>query len=313
MGSALRRGATFSGLLHAAILLALLASLPPPAPDQPPAADIEFEILSAQPRQVAKAAQQAPEPAAAAASTAPPAAPPKPVAHTPPPTPPAAAAVPRSLPPPPIPPPPVQPRDVTALPTPTPPVPIKPPPPLPTPPRQPPPAASPPAPASPATPPSVAKTASPDTRLPDTHLPDTHLIESTLDRLRSAERQAQSAAAKAAAAKAGGSPTGDINAKLTGEQRGAIGDKVRECWTKDPGALDLEKMSVTMTVTLDAGVVRDVEVGAADRGKLANPRFRVFAERAARATLDPHCADLSNELPKSELGHKAQLTLHFRP
>lgn len=112
----------------------------------------------------------------------------------------------------------------------------------------------------------------------------------------------------------GGSPTGDITAKLTGAQRGAIGDKVRECWTKDEGALDLAKMSVVMTVTLDAnGTVRMAEVADSDRGKLGDPRFRAFAERAQRANLDPRCSDLSKELPKAELGRVARLTFRFRP
>lgn len=312
----MRRGAAFSGLLHAAVLLALLASLPRPPQDQSPTADIEFEVLSDQPRQVAKAAQQSPEPAATVAPAATPA-PPAPAPPTPPPPPkPAAAAPPPPppqvppttpaeslpIPPPPIPPPPVQPRDVTAVPPP-PPIPAKalPSPPLPIPP--------PPVPPSQASQPNAAKNAP----------PDTHLVESTLDRLRSAERQAQAAAAKAnsppgGAPRAGGSPTGDITAKLTGEQKGAIGDKVRECWTKDEGALALDKMSVVMTVTVDAtGLVRMADVADVDKNKLADPRFRAFAERARRANLDSRCANLSNELPKSELGHVARLTFRFRP
>ena len=39
----------------------------------------------------------------------------------------------------------------------------------------------------------------------------------------------------------GGNPLGNDTAALSAAQRGAIGDHVRECWTKDPGALDLEK------------------------------------------------------------------------
>lgn len=318
----MKRGAAASGLLHAVILLALLVSLPRAAPDdQPPSPDVEFEIVSDQPRQVTKAAEQSPTPAAAVApkaTLAPP--PPRSVARASPPPAPSppipptpirpAPATPPPVPSPPMPRPPIQPPDEAAPPTPpkppSPPLKAVPAPPLPTPPRRAPPIPSPPAPASQ---PSAAKDAP----------PSANLVENTLDRLRAAERQAQSAAGKASpvqggAPKVGGSPTGDITARLTGEQRGAIGDKVRECWTKDEGALELAKMSVAMTVTIDAaGLVRVAEVADSDKGKLADPRFRAFAERARRANLDSRCANLSNELPKSELGHVARLTFRFRP
>ena len=87
---------------------------------------------------------------------------------------------------------------------------------------------------------------------------------------------------------------------------------MRECWTKDPGALDLEKMRVLLTVTTDdAGTARIAVVADEDRGKLSDPRFRAFAERAVRAVLDARCAGLP--LPGTMKGRNAVLTFRFSP
>ena len=111
---------------------------------------------------------------------------------------------------------------------------------------------------------------------------------------------------------AGGTRTGDITGTLTEGQRGAIGDRVRECWTKDAGALDIEKLSVQLVVTYDeTGTVRIADIGPADQGRMGDPRFRAFAERARRAVLDSHCATLP--LPRNELGKRGNLTFRFKP
>jgi hypothetical protein len=111
---------------------------------------------------------------------------------------------------------------------------------------------------------------------------------------------------------AGGALTGDVTAQLSAEQRGAIGDKVRECWTKDTGSLDLDKMSVQLIVTTDeAGVAHIAVVGEEDRARMSDPRFRKFAERAIHAVLDAKCAALP--LPKDHLGRVNELTFRFRP
>lgn len=87
---------------------------------------------------------------------------------------------------------------------------------------------------------------------------------------------------------------------------------MRRCWTTDPGALDLDKMQALLTVTTDAsGVVRIADVAPQDSGRLADPRFRAFAERAVRAVMDPSCANLP--LPKTMLGKVNVLTFRFSP
>lgn len=99
---------------------------------------------------------------------------------------------------------------------------------------------------------------------------------------------------------------------LSAEPRGAIGDQMRACWTPDPKALGADQMQVLLTVTTDAsGVARLVVVAGADEGRLSDPAFRAFAERARRAVLDPRCANL--QLPPTMLGKPNVLTLRFTP
>lgn len=111
----------------------------------------------------------------------------------------------------------------------------------------------------------------------------------------------------------GGNPQSDDTAALTADQRGAIGDYVRRCWTTDPGMLDLDKMQVLLTVTTDGGgVVRRAVVASEDMGRVAgNMRLRVFSERAVRAVMDPNCANLP--LPANMLGQVRNFTFRFRP
>ena len=142
-------------------------------------------------------------------------------------------------------------------------------------------------------------------------------MDNTLARLRALQRQTQPPTGRpnppaAAGPQVGGSRQGDITASLSAQQQGAIGDKVRECWTKDAGALELEKLSVQMVVTYDeAGTARLAEVGDADRGRMGDPRFRAFAERAMRAVRDPRCASLP--IPRNDLGKVGTLTFRFKP
>jgi hypothetical protein len=99
---------------------------------------------------------------------------------------------------------------------------------------------------------------------------------------------------------------------LSADQRGAISDHVRECWTNDTGAPDIDKMRVTLTVTVDAnGVARKVVVGGDDVGRMGDPRFRSFADRTMQAVLDPRCNRLP--LPATALGHINVLTFRFIP
>ncbi len=142
-------------------------------------------------------------------------------------------------------------------------------------------------------------------------------VENTLEKLRQQLAQTQPPKARSNP-RAGGQPNGGGNpsandtAALSADQRGAIGAHVRECWTKDAGALDIDKQRVLLTVTTDPdGIARKAEVAGADIGRMSDPRFRAFAERARRAILDPQCANLP--LPNHVLGKINVLTFRFSP
>jgi hypothetical protein len=142
-------------------------------------------------------------------------------------------------------------------------------------------------------------------------------VDNTLEKLRQQLAQNQPPKARpnpraGGQPNGGGNPSSNDTAALSTEQRGAIGDHVRECWTKDAGALDVDKQRVLLTVTTDAsGVARRAVVAGDDIGRMNDPRFRAFAERAIRAIMDPHCANLP--LPNNVLGRINVLTFRFSP
>jgi hypothetical protein len=142
-------------------------------------------------------------------------------------------------------------------------------------------------------------------------------LDNTLEKLRQLVKQQAPPKAKAnpkagGAPNGGGNPLGNDTNALSAAEKGAIGDHVRECWTKDAGALNIDQMAVTLTVTTDqSGVVRNAVVAGDDTGRMGDPRFRAFAERAVRAVMDPHCANLP--LPPTLLGKVSNLTFRFKP
>jgi hypothetical protein len=144
-------------------------------------------------------------------------------------------------------------------------------------------------------------------------------VLNTLDKLRSMNLHQQRPTARynplqGGAPDAGGSRTSsDQTSTLTAAQRGAIGDKVRACWTIDSGAQGVQQLSVILKVTTDAtGTVRLANVAPADQGRVAgNPVLQAFAERAVRAVLDYHCNPLP--LPPSLLGAPQTFTFRFSP
>ncbi|MGC8469231.1 MAG: hypothetical protein ACP5NI_04915 [Acetobacteraceae bacterium] len=140
----------------------------------------------------------------------------------------------------------------------------------------------------------------------------------TLEKLRALQRhqkppKAPANPAQGGAPNAGGNPLSADTAALSVAERGAIGDHVRPCWTKDAGALDVNKLQVELLVTTDAaGVARIVHVAPADRARVdADPVLRAFADRAVNAVLNVKCATLP--LPPSMLGKVHRFLFLFRP
>ena len=279
-----------------------------PARDaEPPLPETEISMLF---EGSATSSMQAPTPGqvAAPADLAQPT--PKPPSPEPPKQAPEEAPPPPPPPPPapPLPPPPVEAPEPAPTP---PPPPQKPVPPTPQPPLPVPPAPTPP----PPTPPPPSTTSQPNaTKNP---VPESRELQNTLEKLRALQRQTEPPKnrynpSQGGAPKGGGNPQGDATSQLTGDQRGAIGDSVRRCWTYDSGALGADKFRVLLSVTVGPdGVSRKAEITGDDIARMNDPRFRAFAERARRAVLDPQCANLP--LPKTLLGQTTTLTFRFSP
>ncbi|MEO9189176.1 MAG: energy transducer TonB [Acetobacteraceae bacterium] len=304
----MRRSAAASLGLHVLLVAALLIGLPfGRSPEPPPETAVDMVFQSPGPATKAPAPAPIPAPARTPLPLPAPPAPtpptPQPLEDTtpppPPPPPPAPAVV---APPTPITPPP-KPTPTPAIAAPTPPK-AAPPPPLPPLPLPPPPA-----------PPSPTAQPNPTVN----PAPSSPALQNTLEKLRAEARlQARAPTARpnprqGGAPNSGGDPLANDTSALSASERGAIGDHVRPCWTTDPGALDLDKMQVLLTVTTDAsGVVRLAVVAPADQGRVAaDPRLRVFSERAVRAVLSSACANLP--LPAKLLGKVNVLTFRFRP
>lgn len=100
------------------------------------------------------------------------------------------------------------------------------------------------------------------------------------------------------------------NTQMSAAQRGAIGDRLRECWSGNKGELDYDKQVVHLQLTTDAsGVVRTVALAGSDANR--SGVARAFAERARRAALDPDCSKLP--LSQNFLGSPQTFEITFRP
>jgi len=141
-------------------------------------------------------------------------------------------------------------------------------------------------------------------------------LQNTLEKLRAlAQKQPPTAKynpAQGGAPNGGGTPNGSDTNALSADARRAIGDQVRECWTRDAGALDADKLQVRLQVITDSsGIVRSAKVADEDRGRMSNPVFRAFSERAIRAVMDARCAKLP--LPAAMLGATRTFDFRFSP
>ena len=139
-------------------------------------------------------------------------------------------------------------------------------------------------------------------------------LNDVLSRLRSQQAQSGQRDVRAATARSGspggGTPSGVENAQLSAATRGAIGDRLRECWTGDRAALDYDKQLVHLRVTTDErGIIRIADLAGADASRVGVAR--AFAERARRAALDPQCSQLP--LPSGLLGQVHTFEITFRP
>ena len=316
----LRRGAIVSGIAHLAIILLIVAVLPTEKLNAPPSEAVDVTLVgNAAPQQAlhkgkvaapadtkvvhkAHLAVQKPKPQ-------PKVAPPPP----PPPPPPAPHAAPK-LPQPPAPPPPPPPPTPAPTPIPTPPPPPPHPPQKQTPPK---PAKKLPLPPK-KTPPAPAEK-SPTTQKHEvkTPVPMSQSVLNTIAKLRALQKQKKPPTARynperGGAPNGGGTKMSTANSGLSASQRDAIGNEVRPCWGIDAGAPGVQKFSVLLQVVTDAGgVVREARVAPADQGKMGDPLFAAFANRAVDAVKNYQCAKLP--LPSYMLGSVHTFVFRFTP
>ena len=105
---------------------------------------------------------------------------------------------------------------------------------------------------------------------------------------------------------------GTDNTSLSSVERGAIGEKVRDCWTRDAGALHAETFQVHLVVTTDAqGVARQASIAPGDPAAAFGSPLHAFAERAVRAVLAAQCSALP--LPNTMLGQIHTFDFIFKP
>jgi hypothetical protein len=315
----MRRAALISFGFHLALVIAAIVTLPPlklnSSSDDSVALDLVGPSAPQQAQAPGKVAAPADTPTVnkSALAVAPPK--PQPIEAPPPPPPPPPPAPDQKptlpTPPAPAPPPPPPVESPTAAPT--------PPPPPPQPPQkttstvvQPklplPPVPQPPAPAqSPTHQQHVVKTAAPLSQS----------VLNTLLKLQALQKQTAPPTAhynpdQGGAPNGGGSKNSTSNSGLTGADRSAIGGHVRPCWNVDSGAPGLSTFSVNLMVTTDpTGTVREAAVAPQDQGKMSDPIFNAFANRAVAAVMNVQCATLP--LPPYMLGKNQTFLFNFTP
>jgi hypothetical protein len=314
----MRRGAIISFVIHLAIVLALIISLPPMHMDESSDDSVSVDLVGP------SAPQEAHAPGKVAAPDNTPqvnhahmaeqkqrpetiVAPPPP----PPPPPPAPKAAPLPKPPAPAPPPPPPTPSPSVAPTPPPPPPAPPhkststvvQPKLPLPPQP--------------QPPAPAQSPTHQQHVVKTPVPLSKSVLNTLEKLQALQKQDKPPTAKynpdqGGAPNGGGSNQSTANSGLTGADRDAIGQHVQPCWTVDAGAPGLSTFSVNLLVTTDGtGTVREAVVAPQDQGKMSDPIFNAYANRAIDAVQNVQCATLP--LPSFMLGSNHTFLFNFTP
>ncbi len=313
----MRRSGAISAAVHIVVILIAVLALPKEKLPNTEASAVDVQLVGPSAPQQALHKGKVPAPAntpvpnkARLAKTPPK---PTPIAPPPPPPPPPPPAPHQSVklpaPPAPAPPPPPTPSSIP-LPKPPPPQPRKPQKPvvkparkLPLPPKPQPPA---PAPKSPTAQQHAIKKPAPMSKS----------VLNTLSKLRALQKQDKPPTAHYNPEQ-GGAPNGGgvkttSNARLSAAERSAIGSEVQPCWGIDAGAPGIEHFSVLLQVITDAaGVVREAEVAPADQGRMGDPLFSAFADRAVQAVKNYQCAKLP--LPNYMLGKPQNFVFRFTP
>jgi neural Wiskott-Aldrich syndrome protein len=315
----MRRSALISFSIHLALVLAAIVSLPPLKLNSSADEGVSVDLIGPSAPQEANAPGKVPAPANTPTVNKAPMAVKQPRPQ------------PIVAPPPPPPPPPPAPKVAPPLPTPPAPAPPPPPPtespvPLPSPPPPPPQPPQPktstvvqpklPLPPKPQ-PPAPAQSPTHQQHVVKTPVPLSQNVLNTLMKLEALQKQQKPPTARynpdqGGAPNGGGSNQSTANSRLSGADRNAIGNHVRPCWSIDAGAPGVDGFRVLLNVTTDAsGTVRQATVASADQGKLSDPLYYAYAQRAIAAVENYQCATLP--LPSYMLGHNQTFTFEFSP
>ncbi len=109
---------------------------------------------------------------------------------------------------------------------------------------------------------------------------------------------------------AGGSKDSTANSALSGADKSAIGAHLRPCFQVDAGAPGLSTFHVLLDITTDPqGIIRVATVDPQDQGKMSDPIFYAYAQRALNAALNVQCANLP--LPQNLLGSNQNFVVDF--
>ncbi|MDR0695479.1 MAG: hypothetical protein LBF56_01745 [Holosporales bacterium] len=103
----------------------------------------------------------------------------------------------------------------------------------------------------------------------------------------------------------------EVGATMTTTQMDLVRQKIRECWHFPAGLKNAEDLVVDIKMELDqSGNVKNAKI--VDSARVENdPAFRVAAENAYRAVLDPNCNPLP--LPPEKYEEWKELELSFNP
>jgi outer membrane biosynthesis protein TonB len=315
----MRRGAIISFGIHALIIAAAIIALPVQKLDQAQDAEVSVDLVGPSAPQEAHQANKVPAPANTPtvnnSNLAEKQPKPQPIVAPPPPPPPPPPApeqkpvLPQPPAPAPPPPPPVESPDAAPTPPPPPPQPpqkttstvVQPKLPLPPVPQ----------------PPAPAQSPTHQQNVTKNPAPLSQSVLNTLEKLEALQKQTTAPTAhynpdQGGAPNGGGSNQSTANSRLSGADRNAIGNHVRPCWGIDAGAPGVAGFSVNLMVTTDAtGTVRDAEVAPQDQGKMGDPIFAAYAQRAVDAVMNYQCATLP--LPSYMLGQTQKFLFNFSP
>ncbi|MBQ8651499.1 MAG: hypothetical protein IJ481_03160 [Alphaproteobacteria bacterium] len=114
----------------------------------------------------------------------------------------------------------------------------------------------------------------------------------------------------AASSDIGGVNAEELGDELTATEVDVIRQTIRKCWHMPAGLKNAEELIVELKMELDPlGYVQKAEIQNKER--MSDPNFKIAAENAQRAVLDPMCNPIP--LPKEKYEQWKDLELTFNP